>query len=80
MGLFRRQYSWHTMTYGFISLTWQMTHKVWVYFLKNKSDIFMTFKKQKNHVEQESGCNLNAYCHIMVETTRARIQDVQFKE
>lgn len=34
------------------------TRKVWVYFLKNKSDVFMTFKKWKSQVELESGCKV----------------------
>ena len=29
--------------------------KVWVYFLKNKSDVFETFKKWKAMVETETG-------------------------
>ena len=31
------------------------TRKVWVYFLKNKSDVFETFKKWKAMVEKETG-------------------------
>ena len=32
--------------------------KVWVYFLKNKSDVFETFKKQKAIVETETGLKI----------------------
>ena len=31
------------------------SRKVWVYFLKNKSDVFETFKKWKAMVETETG-------------------------
>ena len=34
------------------------SRKVWVYFLKNKSDVFETFKKWKAMVETESGLKL----------------------
>jgi len=34
------------------------SRKVWVYFLKNKSDVFETFKKWKTMVETESGLKL----------------------
>ena len=34
------------------------TRKVWVYFMKNKSDVFMTFKKWKSQVELESSCKV----------------------
>ena len=30
------------------------TRKVWVYFMKNKFDVFMTFKKWKSQVDLES--------------------------
>ena len=34
------------------------TRKVWVYFLKNKSDVFNTFRKWKAEVENETGMRL----------------------
>jgi len=34
------------------------SRKVWVYFLKNKFDVFETFKKWKAMVETESGLKL----------------------
>ena len=34
------------------------SRKVWVYFLKNKSDIFETFKKWKAMVETETGLKI----------------------
>ena len=34
------------------------TQKVWVYFLKNKSDVFMNFKKWKSQVELDSSCKV----------------------
>ena len=34
------------------------TRKVWVYFMKNKSDVFMAFKKWKSQVELESSCKV----------------------
>ena len=34
------------------------TRKVWVYFLKNKSDVFSIFKKWKAEVETRTGCKL----------------------
>ena len=34
------------------------TLKVWVYLHKNKSDVFMTFKKWKSQVELDSSCKV----------------------
>ena len=34
------------------------SRKMWVYFLKYKSDAFSTFQKFKTLVEKESGCNI----------------------
>ena len=38
-----------------ISFIDDYSHKVWVYFLVEKSEAFITFKKYKNRVEKESG-------------------------
>jgi len=45
--------SWYYVT--FIN---DFSRKVWVYFLKNKSDVSQTFKKWKAMVETESGLKL----------------------
>ena len=42
------------------------TRKVWVYFLRQKSDVFQTFKNQKCLVENETGKKLNVLDLIMV--------------
>ena len=34
------------------------TRKVWVYFLKNKSDVFVTFKRWKDEVENQTNLKL----------------------
>ena len=34
------------------------TRKVWIYFMKNKSDVFYYFKIFKNQVEKESSANI----------------------
>lgn len=34
------------------------TRKVWVYFLKNKSNVFATFKRWKVEVENETGLKI----------------------
>ncbi|CAA7051764.1 unnamed protein product [Microthlaspi erraticum] len=34
------------------------THMCWVYFLKQKSDTFSTFKKAKAMIEKQSGCSI----------------------
>lgn len=34
------------------------TRKVWIYFLKNKFDVFTTFKKWKNLVKNKSGAKI----------------------
>lgn len=36
------------------------TRKVWVYFLKNKSDVFATFKKWKTEVENQTGLKIKS--------------------
>ncbi|WOG90447.1 hypothetical protein DCAR_0209691 [Daucus carota subsp. sativus] len=36
------------------------TRKVWVYFLKNKSDVFVTFKKWKTEVENQTGLKIKS--------------------
>ncbi|KAL8092162.1 hypothetical protein AgCh_034456 [Apium graveolens] len=36
------------------------TRKVWVYFLKNKSDVFATFKKWKTEVENQTGLKVKS--------------------
>jgi len=36
------------------------TRKVWVYFLKNKSDVFETFKKWKAEVENQTGLKIKS--------------------
>jgi len=35
-----------------------MSRKLWVYFLHEKSETFMTFKSFKNAVEKESGLSI----------------------
>ena len=42
----------------YVTLIDDFSRKVWVYFLKNKSDVFETFKKWKAMVETESGLKL----------------------
>ena len=39
----------------YITFNDDLNRKVWVYFLKNKSDVFETFKKWKAMVETETG-------------------------
>ena len=36
------------------------TRKVWVYFFKNKSDVFATFKKWKAEVENQTGLSVKS--------------------
>ena len=41
-----------------ISFVNDYSHKVWFYFLVNKSEAFITFKKYKNRVEKETGSSI----------------------
>ena len=36
------------------------TRKVWVFFLKNKSEVFATFKKWKPNVENQTGLSVKS--------------------
>ena len=42
----------------FLLIVDDFSRKMWVYFLKNKSDALSTFQKFKTLVEKESGCNI----------------------
>ena len=42
----------------FLLIVDDFSRKMWVYFLKYKSDAFSTFQKFKTLVEKESGCNI----------------------
>ena len=42
----------------YVTLIDDSNRKVWVYFMKNKSDVFMTFKKWKSQVELDSSCKV----------------------
>ena len=42
----------------FLLIVDDFSRKMWVYFLKNKSDVLSTFQKFKTLVENESGCNI----------------------
>ena len=62
----------HTYVYGpttvtslggfryYVTFIDDSTKKVWVYFLKNKSDVFHTFKKWKNKVENQTGLTVKS--------------------
>jgi len=39
-------------------LFYEYSRKMWVYFLKLKSDVFSEFQRFKDLVEKESGCNI----------------------
>ena len=45
------------------------SRKVWVYFLKNKSDVFETFKKWKAMVKTKTSLKVKCYDQIMEEST-----------
>ena len=45
------------------------SRKVWVYFLKNKSDVFETFKKWKALVKTKTSLKVKCYDQIMEEST-----------
>ena len=45
----------------YITFIDDLSRKVWVYFLKNKSDVFETFKKWKAMVETETGLKVKCW-------------------
>ncbi|KAJ4736375.1 Transposon Ty1-NL2 Gag-Pol polyprotein [Rhynchospora pubera] len=50
----------HSGSLYYVTFIDDSTRKVWVYFLKHKSDVFGVFKKWKAEVENESGCKLKS--------------------
>lgn len=56
----------------FVTFIDDSTRKLWVYFLKYKSDVFETFKKWRVVVENEIGVNLSTSGQIMEVNIAAR--------
>ena len=44
----------------------ESTWKVWIYFLKNKSDLFFVFKRWKTEIENQTGLRLKVWNLTMV--------------
>jgi hypothetical protein len=45
----------------FVTFIDDFSRKIWVYFLKNKSDVFAIFKQFKAMVENESGQHIKVF-------------------
>ena len=45
----------HSIAQYFVSFIDEYSRKVWIYFMKNKSDVFGIFKKWKAQVENQNG-------------------------
>ena len=49
------------------------TRKVWIYFMKSKSEVFGHFKSFKNHVEKETGMQIECVYAQMVEVSTSHM-------